>query len=542
MKKSSQVFDGFIRRKDNRKLGEHHNQQPKKTQVGGFMSRTHNSDKSSRPIQSSGSGFSIRRQDIEESLSNIDNGASTGIKLGGLKNNKPHRKRFGIKKIIILFFVILLLSGLGVAGYLGYKFISAGNNVFKGDIFGVLKNEPLKADANGRSNFIIFGTAEDDEGGEHGGRNLTDSIMVVSVDQEAKNAYMVSLPRDLWVTYDETCSVGVQGKLNATYFCASNDGVDEQAGAEALQKKAGEVLGMDIQYYIHLNFTAVVQAVDAVGGVQVVIESDDPRGIFDDNFDWKCNYKCNMVKYPNGLTPVLDGQHALALARARGASGNTYGLPNANFDREKNQQKILEALRQKALSTGTLTNLSAVTGLIDAMGKNLRTNIETKELRTMMSLATDIPPESIKSVSLVEPEDPQVTTGFIYGQSIVKPILGIYDFDGIHEYIAQKITSNPIVIENAEVVVLNGSGVVGAGQTEADKLKTDKYNVVNVSTADENITSSYVVYQLDSTKKATAEALAKRYGVSVITEKPTFSVSDGVDFVVIVGPAPAPSQ
>ena len=542
MKKSNQVFDGFIRRKDNRKLGEHHDPQSKKSQIGGVVGRTHHSDSSSRPIQSSGSGFSLRRQDIEESLSNIDQGRSTGIKIDGRKNNKLVRKRFGIKKIIVIFIVFLLLAGLGVAGYLGYKFVNAGGNVFKGDIFGVLKNEPLKADTNGRSNFIIFGTAEDDEGGEHGGRNLTDSIMVVSIDQEAKNAYMVSLPRDLWVTYDETCSVGVQGKLNATYFCASNDGVDEQAGAEALQKKAGEVLGMDIQYYIHLNFTALVQSVDAVGGVQVVIESNDPRGIFDDNFDWKCNYKCNMVKYPNGLTPILDGQHALALARARGASGNTYGLPNANFDREKNQQKILEALRQKALSTGTLTNLTAVTGLIDAMGKNLRTNIETKELRTIMSLATGIPPASIKSVSLVEPEDPQVTTGFIYGQSIVKPILGIYDFSGIHEYVAQKITSNPIIIENAVVIVLNGSGIVGAGQTEADKLKTDKYNVVNVSTADDNITPNFVVYQLNSTKTATAEALAKRYGVSVITEKPTFAVGDGVDFVVVVGPTPPPSQ
>ena len=84
-----------------------------------------------------------------------------------------------------------------------------------------MQNQPLAKDANGRSNFVIFGTAEDDEGGEHGGANLTDSILVLSVDQAKKDAYMISLPRDLWVTYADTCTVGNQGKLNAAYYCAS---------------------------------------------------------------------------------------------------------------------------------------------------------------------------------------------------------------------------------------------------------------------------------------------------------------------------------
>jgi len=537
MNKKNQTFDGFLRRKDTSRLGENHERSRSISNPGGMFKRSqHSSTESARPLMSSGSNYSLRRQDIEDSLNNIDGGKKTGIKFGKTNKNNP-RKKLSIKKIILVLFIIFLLAGLGVAGYLGFKVLSASNSVFKGDILGILKNEPLKMDANGRSNFLIFGTAEDDEGGEHGGRNLTDSIMVVSVDQNAKNAYMISLPRDLWVTYQELCTVGSQGKLNAVYFCASDDGVDEKAGAAALQAKAGEVLGLDIQYYIHLNFTAVVQAVDAVGGVQVVIESDDPRGIFDDNFDWKCNYKCKMVKYPNGLTPVLDGEHALALARARGASGNTYGLPNANFDREKNQQKILEALRQKALSTGTLTNLNSVTGLIDAMGKNLRTNIDTKEIRTLMALSSDIPAESIKSVSLVEPEEPQVTTGNVYSQSIVKPVLGLYDFSGIKDYIARKVTSDPVIIENAGIVVLNGSGVVGSGQAEADKLTADKYNVLNVANAPQNITEKYVIYQLDSSKVETAKKLAERYGVVLSSEKPPISISPSTAFVIIVGPS-----
>lgn len=538
MQKSRRNLDGFVRRDVGRRLGDMHDD--KKHVIKPDLKPISTRHQGLNQISAT-AGRSLDRSDITSSIRSLEVPQKDKKRRFRFfkKSKNTHlviKKKHPVKRVIKWVALAILLVIIGVVGYVGYKMVTASNNVFQGGIIGIFQNEPLPTDSKGRTNFLIFGTAEDDEGGTHGGANLTDSIMVLSVDQKAKNAFMVSLPRDLWVTYQSTCVVGNQGKLNAAYFCASDDGADEKAGSTALMSKVYEITGLEIQYYIHINFTAVVQAVDAVGGVQVVIESSDPRGIFDDNFDWKCNFKCNMVKYPNGLTPVLDGQHALALARARGASGNTYGLPNANFDREKNQQKILEALREKALSAGTLSNLGAVTGLIDALGNNLRTNIESKYIRTMMDVATKIQSGDVISVSLVDPEDPQVTTGFAYGQSIVRPRAGLLDYSGIQAYLAKKITSDPVVREAAEIVVLNGSGVAGAGTAEATKLEAENYVITSIENAPKAITENYQIYQIDSSKTATAAALTAKYGVQMITTPPPVTVSESTAFVIIVGP------
>lgn len=536
MKKNRTHIDGFVRRQVGRRFGDLHDEKNHKSIMDNPATpiELHTGSNVDRQLGSLTDERSIIRSDIDESLKNIDQSNDyTGLDI----TQKKKRFNFKPKKVIKWTITLALLAAVSVAGFVGYKFLNAGGNVFTGNIFDVFKTEPLKSDTEGRSNFLIFGTAEDDEGGEHDGKWLTDSIMVLSVDQTNKNAYMLSLPRDLWVKYESACDVGYQGKLNAVYYCASNDGKDDKAGSQALSNKVKEITGLDIQYYIHLNFTAVVDAVDAVGGVQVVIESSDPRGIFDDNFDWKCNYKCHMVKYPNGLTPVLDGQHALALARARGASGNTYGLPNANFDREKNQQKILKALREKALSARTLSNIGSITSLIDALGNNLRTSIDSKYIRTIMNLATDIKSEDIKSVSLVESGDMQVKTGLVGAASSVMPVKGLFDYSGIQDYLSKKITSDPLLIEDAHIVVLNGSGVSGKGAEIAANLESEKYNISSVANAPSVITENYQIYQIDTTKTKTAAKLTEKYGVQILTTKPPTAVPSNTAFVVIVGPS-----
>lgn len=472
--------------------------------------------------------------DLEESLRQIDDEPEKKpTKKSRRAGRVDHpRKKVGriIKWVAIIVAIIIAL----VVGYVVLRAVLAGKSVFQGSIFDIVQNEPLREDANGRSNFLIFGTAEDDEGGEHGGANLTDTIMIMSVDQDQKNAYMINLPRDLWVEYDERCWVGDRGRINAVYTCASDDGKDEAAGAAALQAKAGEVLGLDIQYYIHLNFTAVVDAVDAVGGIDVTIESEDPRGILDRNFDWKCRYQCYYVNYDNGEVAHLDGEHALALARARNAAGG-YGLPGGNFDREKNQQKILKALREKAVSAGTLANLGAVTGLIDALGNNLRTNVQTKEIQTLMSLGSEIQSDSIISLSLVNEDEQLVTTDNINGQSIVRPVAGLTNFTAIQEYVAKNLSSDPMIREEPHVSVLNASGVAGKAQIEADKLGDIGFEIDQVGNTPAGSYAAIEIYQITPSKTASAAKLKETYGVDVKTTQPPVSVIGDTDFLIIIG-------
>lgn len=534
MKNSQPSIDGFIPRRrtasEDQKspLGLHHSPE---SQHGLTRSGLTSDRLAQRQTLRPESHNALTRSTMDESLAAINEDEKLEKKQ---RRHHISRKKL-IKRILIGLLIILLLLG----AFLGIRAIIAGGMIFRGDLLGLVQSAPLKTDANGRSNIVVFGTSEDNyEGGQqHEGAYLTDSMMVVSIDQEKNDAYMVSLPRDLWVQYDAACNAGYEGRLNEIYGCYSNNGQNEVEGARALQQKVSAVTGLEVQYYSHLNYTVVKDAVDAVGGIEVMIESDDPRGVYDPNFDWQCNYQCNYVKYPNGSTGTIDGEHALALARARNAQGG-YGLSRGNFDREQYQQKIMRALVEKAVSVGTLTNIGKVSNLIDALGSNLRTNFETKEIRTLMRLATDISQDNMISLDLANNENPAVQVGSIGSASIVRPVSGIYDYSSIIQFIRKNITSDPAVREGAKIGVYNGSGVPGVAQLAAEDL-SEKGLLVDfgaIGNAPVGNYQRYEVYDLTNENPLTSQKLGSIYGVTVRSGQPPVSVI-GMDFVVIIGQA-----
>jgi hypothetical protein len=208
----------------------------------------------------------------------------------------------------------------------------------------------------------------------------------------------------------------------------------------------------------------------------------------------------------------------------------SYGFEMSNFDREKNQQKIIKALREKALSAGTLTNISKVSSLIDAFGNNLRTDFETKEISTLMTLAKDIPSDKIQSISLVDGDNPVMS-----GDG--NPTAGPYQFSQIQAFIAKKLTNSPVVQEEAKVVVLNGSGVAGVAQTEADKLEKAGMIITDIDNAPEGDYGKATIYQLGTGMNATKAKLESLYGVAVSAEQPPVTVTGETNFVVIIGQA-----
>lgn len=454
-----------------------------------------------------------------------------------LKFKKPRRRT------VVIGLVVLFLA---IVGFFGWKLFGNIAQVFNGNPFeAIFGNKELKKDQYGRTNVLIFGTSEDD--GEHPGAYLTDSMMIASVSQDKKDAYLLSVPRDLYVDYDETCNAGYQGKINSAFICyagENSDGspTDENKGQERLRSLVGNVFGIDLQYSIHLNYSVVKQAVDSVGGVSVKISSDDPRGILDRNFDWKCRYRCYYVKYPNGQTPNLDGEHALALARARGDDNGqaTYGLGGGNFDREKYQQLILIALKEKATSAGTLANPVAMTGLLDAMGQNVRTNIDSGEIKSFASLASKIDAAKIKQLTLVDKENPLVTTGNAGAAgSIVRPIAGLMDYSEIRNYVRANISGDASALEKASVAVLNGSGVSGAAQKQANTLGDAGFSINTIGNAPAGTYNDrFTLYDLSENKKpATKAKLEKQLGVKAAAAVPAEveAVTSGEDFVIIIG-------
>lgn len=541
-KKSS--VDGFIARRPDSQIGERHSLNS--TQAASRRKQLVNEEDLQRDsIGKPRSGRTIGRLDIDASLREIDD--SVGQE-GGKKPTRRERRRLKKqnrtrgqrirRRIIWIAVSVLLAILLAIGGYLVYKTLHATGSVLQGSIVDLVQNQPLKQDANGRSNFLVLGTTDDDP--SHAGNNLTDTIMVISVDQNKKNAYTFSVPRDLYVDYGMACTSGYKGKINA-YFSCVDDGTDDQAEQNRLnttKEFIGKILGLDFQYALHVNSVVVRDAVDAVGGIDVNIEgSGGAPGILDRNFDWGCNFKCYKVKYDNGVHH-LTGEQAMYLAMARGDIAPTYGLSRSNFDREQNQQKIVVALKEKAASTGTLTNLGAITGLIDAVGNNLRTDISTKEVRTLMNVANDIKTTDIHSLDFFTDENMLYTTGPMGSAgSVVYPKAGVGVYTDIQAFILKELTAEPYMKENASITVLNGTQVAGVGQTLSDSLTKKGFVVDTVDNAPEGKYSPIEIYQIATDKPATTTKLQELYNVKVKTTKPPVSVTGETDFVIIIGDA-----
>ena len=480
--------------------------------------------------------------DIEDSLNQIDDITPPESENSGRRQRrarrhqmeqqaKKPRKKVSKGKIVKWIVIVIILVILGVVGYLAVKAFLAGGKVFNGNPLDIITTKTrLAEDDNGRTNILIFGTSGytmDEDAWD--GAMLTDSIMVVSLDQDNNDAYMMSLPRDLYVRNNCPALGKTSGKLNEVFYCAYTTDKDEVAGAEALMAKSGEILGLDIQYYIHADWTALVQAIDAVGGVDVTIESDDPRGIYDSS---------TGIKYANGEVAHLDGEKALALARARNHNYGDYGLSGGNYDREKNQQKILAAFQQKAMSAGTLLNPVAVNNLIDSLGNNLITSFETGHVQTLIDIASNLQADHIKQLPFVGRDDggpnliaTYAPNGAYLGEA---PVAGVYDYSEIQAYVAQNLSSDPVVMEGATIDVLNGSDQAGLAAKKAEELEDDNYTIGSIDNAPASTTESVTIYQLNGDMTNTATALKDKYGVELIQGE-LAGYYTNADFVIVFG-------
>ncbi len=389
--------------------------------------------------------FDMTEEELEDELAKRRKGGK-GISKKAEKKAEKRRKKAEKKarrktpvwaKVVIAFLTLIIIV-IGVGAYYFFNIYSAASGVLEGNpMDAFLNKKPMEQDKYGRTNILVFGTAEDDEG--HGGAMLTDSILILSVDQEKKIASTFSVPRDLWVNYtvagEKTlmCSVGYKGKINATYYCKQNEAKgDRDVAARYFAKKITEVTDVQIQYYVAVDFRVLRDIVNILGGIDVDVHSTDDRGIYD-----ICMHNLKLKK---GMNYNLNGDQVLDLARARNAKGG-YGLANSNFDREINQQRIVNGIKNKALNIGILADVNKVKGMLESFGDNVKTNFTWAEMGTAMDVITGLhgDVESIDTRKLYG-------TGRIGNQSVVIPKGAnvdndrtLYNYNKIHIYLREEL-------------------------------------------------------------------------------------------------------
>jgi LCP family protein required for cell wall assembly len=339
---------------------------------------------------------------------------------------KKHR-RFSIKKIIKRTLVVLIIIILIVGGWVGWKFYENTTKTFGGSIFGIFDTTKLKGESTGRVNILLAGDSADDPG--HQGADLTDSIMLVSLDTKNNTAFMISIPRDLWV---DIPGYGYQ-KINAAYEDGQADKFDQagyaSGGMGLLEEVVQQNFNVPIDYYALINYTAFKDSVNAVGGISIDIQSSDPRGLYDPNTD---------LKLPNGEV-TLNGQVALNLARARGDGYGSYGFPLADFNRTQNQRLMLLAVEQKALSAGVLSNPLKLGNLFDSLGNNVQTDFQINDIRRLYDLGKKVTTNNIQSDSLNQANGQDLLMSYTAydGESALIPAAGINDYSAIQAYMSQ---------------------------------------------------------------------------------------------------------
>ncbi|HEX7368069.1 MAG TPA: LCP family protein [Candidatus Saccharimonadales bacterium] len=429
-------------------------------------------------------------------------------------------------------FLVLFAAGalLFAQGYLKLHKVFKGGASHAAALQTDVNPDLLKGEGDGRVNVLLLGNG----GGNHDGPDLTDSIIVASIDPVNKEVTLLSVPRDLWVKMPNNFVAQYQ-KINAAYesgkyeYLGHDDASNADTGAvmagfKAVDQTINQVLGITIDYNAVVNFTAFQQAVNTVDGITV----DVPSELYDPTMAWQNNW--NPILAEPGVQQ-MNGKQALLYVRSRETT--------SDFARSARQRAVILALKQKVLTLGTLSNPLKISSLMSAFGDNMVTDISLSDAVRMYDLLKGINDDNIKSIDLVTPPNDLITTGTINGISMDMPKAGMYDYSAIQEYVRSQLKDGYITKENAKITVLDSTDTPGLAAAKANELKSYGYNVTDVgATPTEGDYNRTVIVDLTNGQdKYTRHYLENRFGVSAVTQLPQgVSVSPGsADFVIILG-------
>ncbi len=312
-----------------------------------------------------------------------------------------------------------------------------------------------------RLNILLLGA--DEQGGGHN----TDTMITLSIDPTTNLVAMFQIPRD---TVDVPVPAGparrlfgsvYAGKINSWFAAVQNradlfPGTDQSRGYTGLKAILGELYGIDIKYYVEVNFDGFRKIVDALGGVTVNVQVPvvDDRYPTDDG-------ALQRVYIPSGMQHMT-GADALVYARSRHGS--------TDFDRGARQQRILLSLRQQ---TNIGRVLPHVDELAEALSSSIRTDIPREIFPRLLGLAETVTSRSVRSFIFTPP---YYQTEFLTSP---RGYIIVPNVDRIRAEIRDAFDADPSVAdrrerlatEGATAYVLNGSSRTGEATRLADYLE-----------------------------------------------------------------------
>lgn len=319
----------------------------------------------------------------------------------------------------------------------------------------------------------------------------TDTMVLLTIDPLSKTAGMLSIPRDLWVEipgYEHN-------RINTAYFLGETYKVP--GGGPALAMRTVEnLLGVPIQYYAVIEFSAFERMIDEIGGIDVLVKQRVKISPIDRTSIW-------LEAKPYHL----DGAEALAYARARKTEGG-------DFDRAERQQQVALAIRDRIVGFEMIpTLITRAPALYNELKTGVRTNLldanappdqiidQLQQLIALGMLVLDIDPATIDK-GVISPPDQVVLTILPSGADVLKPVPDqirilrdeIFTNTGsLGPSIPDADPHNAAALEGAKVNVLNGAGIEGLAGRTSEYLQAQGLNVVEVGNADRYYSKTVVI-------------------------------------------------
>ncbi|MFG1649252.1 LCP family protein [Micromonospora sp. NPDC049275] len=237
-----------------------------------------------------------------------------------------------------------------------------------------------RTDLDGPLNYLLVGT--DRRAGSSEPDQRSDTILIVHVPAGRREAYLVSIPRDLLVAIPPANGFGGgQDKINAAY----EHGGGGQAGTRLLSVTLNRLTGIRFDGAALIDFSGFRKVIDLLGGVRMCVDTP-VRSIH-----------TNRV-FPTGCQQ-MDGGQALDYVRQR------YDLPNGDFDRQHHQQQLLRAMLDSAGHADLRSNPVKLDQVLRAVGGSLTVDTNGVPLEDLLLALRALPPDGMHGVQV--PSSPQ---------------------------------------------------------------------------------------------------------------------------------------
>jgi LCP family protein required for cell wall assembly len=379
---------------------------------------------------------------------------ASGLAYDYLSKTTPKQRSYiwGAILVILAFFIVSKVM------IVAYNFIIGFDPK---DVLFALGSE-LEKDENDYTNIILLG----DGGHVRDGADLIDTIMVASIDYRKNAVTLFSIPRDYYVK-----NVNWPGKINELYRNHKWQYEDENDLYELFQTVTGDITGLDIQYYVRINFNAFVEVVDSIGGITIDIQ----ESLYDPYYPNETDNGYIVFEVEKGLQE-MDGETALKFVRSRKTT--------SDFDRAFRQQQVLEALREKAFSLNILTNPKQLKKLYDAIKANMNTNMSIREMIALAGFTNHFDRSHL--ISKVIHDDPGQDGGFLYtpDRELYNGLFILVPFGNnlslIHKYADLIFNKREALWNPPKIEILNATRYSGIARNAAYQLNRFGFNIVNI--------------------------------------------------------------